>query len=1088
MLAVWLLLASATTLLTAGVMYADTVESGSLRGAIKQAPPAKQGVLVTIAGTARDAGPFDAIVRRALIGAFGTAGGAIEAATRSGSLAPIGPASPEAAAHLTVLAADAGMQGHATLVEGAWAQPGHQPVQATLSETAARALGIAVGQTVALADAATPGADPNHAVVTLTVTGIWRPATTDPFWLGDPLSLDGFSQNGTTVYRGPFEVTSDDLVTLAGGGSLDLRWRGIPDVNHLRVGQPAAIAAAVEALPQVLSAGLPPHRYVSVTTDLATVLTGIDRSVLAGLGEVILLTLQFAILAGYAVLLVGAMLVERRRTETGLLRSRGASTRQIATLAAGEALLLSVPAALVSPWLALAVVRWLGELGPLAQTGIVASAQVNALALVTAAAAGAACVLALTLPTLLAESDLSRIRAALGRPLAQTLPQRLGIDVALLVVAIIGLWQLRLYGAPLTQNARGTLGLDPLLVASPAFGLAAGAVVATRLVPRLAEVGERLLGRRPGLVSPLGARQVARRPLRYTRSALLLILAAALGTFAAAYAATWSNAQVDQASYEVVGDVRVIQSTYTAIPDWALGAAYQAVPGVRSAMPVVRQPITVGRAIRNGELLAVNAGKPGPLESVRTGIGGPPAGTLVEQLATGRPNEPTVTVPDGAQRLGLIVDTALSSVNPGEPIPAGAVALQATVLAEDGFGRLVRIAGSSAHLDAPGAALGQRLEVALSATVGEHDYSIATPVTLRAIELRITPPADVPIAGSVTVRGLVASGSGSGSDWAPLVFDPRAADWSWDRYGNGLPGGSGSASGTPGRIDIPEDRPLDARYEQSVPYFRAGLAQSPAVVPVLVNQPFLDQTGGQVGSTIAVETQFETLHVRVVDVVPAFAPLDPTTPFMVVNAPTLDAARYADLGSTAPAGEWWLSVDPASEAGVVATLAGQQYAATQVISRTALVRALDNDPVALGLVGALALGSLAAAAFALIGFMVGSNVAIRERLGEFALLRALGLSSRQLNGWLALEQTFLLVVGLLAGAVIGILMAWLVLPFALVGDTGATLVPQPIIVVPWQVFAAAGVLAALVLLATVALAARQVRGAEIAPVLRARED
>ena len=92
---------------------------------------------------------------------------------------------------------------------------------------------------------------------------------------------------------------------------------------------------------------------------------------------------------------------------------------------------------------------------------------------------------------------------------------------------------MRIYGAPLTTNARGALGVDPLLVAAPAIGLLAGAVLAIRIVPRLAQLAERLLEPRRGLVLPLTGQQIARRPLRYTRTALLLMLAASLGTFAA---------------------------------------------------------------------------------------------------------------------------------------------------------------------------------------------------------------------------------------------------------------------------------------------------------------------------------------------------------------------------------------------------------------------------------------------------------------------------------------------------------------------------------------------------------------------------
>ena len=61
-----------------------------------------------------------------------------------------------------------------------------------------------------------------------------------------------------------------------------------------------------------------------------------------------------------------------------------------------------------------------------------------------------------------------------GRQARTTLAQRLGLDLALVAVAGVALWQLRLYGAPLTRNAQGPLGLDPLLVAAPAIGLVGG--------------------------------------------------------------------------------------------------------------------------------------------------------------------------------------------------------------------------------------------------------------------------------------------------------------------------------------------------------------------------------------------------------------------------------------------------------------------------------------------------------------------------------------------------------------------------------------------------------------------------------------
>ena len=71
----------------------------------------------------------------------------------------------------------------------------------------------------------------------------------------------------------------------------------------------------------------------------------------------------------------------------------------------------------------------------------------------------------------------------MARGQTRSVGQRLGLDIALLVVAAIGLFQLRQYGGPLTASVKGTVGVDPLLIATPAIGLLAGAIVALRLIP-----------------------------------------------------------------------------------------------------------------------------------------------------------------------------------------------------------------------------------------------------------------------------------------------------------------------------------------------------------------------------------------------------------------------------------------------------------------------------------------------------------------------------------------------------------------------------------------------------------------------------
>ena len=85
------------------------------------------------------------------------------------------------------------------------------------------------------------------------------------------------------------------------------------------------------------------------------------------------------------------------------------------------------------------------------------------------------------------------------------------------------------------------------------------------------------------------------------------------------------------------------------------------------------------------------------------------------------------------------------------------------------------------------------------------------------------------------------------------------------------------------------------------------------------------------------------------------------------------------------------------------------------------------------------------------------------------------------------RNAFLLVFGLLAGSFLGVVLSWLVLPFATLTETGEAAVPAPDIVVPWAamapLYAAAGVL----FVVTVAIVTRQVRRAGISTVLRSGE-
>ncbi len=466
-----------------------------------------------------------------------------------------------------------------------------------------------------------------------------------------------------------------------------------------------AVVAGLTGLSGRIDAGLPASNDATVATRLPDILAAVDRSVLVTQSGILLLLIQFAVLGGYAVILVAALLMERRRTETALLRARGAGSRHLATMALGEAILITIPAAILAPWLATAMVAAVSLDPTLAGVGLTAPLPGSTTFLVVVVGAAAA-VVVLTLPTLASNVSIAGVRAGIGRQIGRTLPQRLGLDFALVALAAIALFQLRLYGAPLTRNGRGVLGVDPLLVAAPSIGLIAGAVLAVRIVPRLAEVAERGLVRYRGLVPAMGGRQLARRPLRYTRAALLLILAAALGTFASTYAATWARSQEDQAAFASGADVRVEPGTRTRVPGWAYGAALRDLPGVTAATPVVRETATLGSTLRDGAVLAVDPEAMARVVRLREGDARDRTLAALGTLADRRPATPGIPLPDGTRRISLVVDLELRPVEGFAPVPDGFEGLTAAVMVADGDGRLcargLSTGGTGAGRRAPG--------------------------------------------------------------------------------------------------------------------------------------------------------------------------------------------------------------------------------------------------------------------------------------------------------------------------------------------------------------------------------------------------
>ncbi len=1113
--AAWLTMLLAATLLAAGPIYSTAVSLAGLRQTLADAPVDAANVQVSERVDPAHAGGLDAAISTELERAAGPSGGEIVRLGISDTFAL--PGQGDEVRDLALLGFEDGIEDHASLVAGSWpVQPAPSdaaagnsaPVQVAVADAVAEELGIAVGDRLLLVSRLDASFE-----VPIAIVGVYRvDDPQDAFWWADPQAVQGITQSARYRTFGPFITSQVSFLTRAVVHSTQLSWRLLPDYRQLTIDDTGPLRTRVEELPsrltQVSSGGQP-----IVDTVLPATLAGADRALLVSRTSVLLLMIQLAALGGYSILLTAGLLTDHRRVETALLRSRGAGPGQVGALAAVEGLFLAVPAAVLGPWLAVAVLDLFDRAGPLAATGIDIELRVTTDAYVAAAVGGAACVVLLALPAVFSARAFSAEQRAVSRQETRPLVQRLGLDVALLTAAAIGLWQLRLYGAPFTRTVQGTLGPDPLLVAAPALGLLAGAAVALRLLPRLAQGAERVLTRGRGLVGAMGTRQLARRPLRYTRSALLLMLAMSMGVFAVSYATTWTDSQRDQAAYQVGADVRVVPGRSSqAIPGWGLAGAYAGIDGVVGAMPVERSDVRLTASLR-GTILALDAATAAGTVEFRPDQAALPLATLLEPLAGARPDPALVQLPAGTTDViaavsldvrGLdlpSVDPQTGKVThaPQDPaVLAGAQGVSVGVAVRDAHGLIHRFAGPWVTVADARSGAAIPLGSAAEPTIG-----LDQPLSLVSVDVELALPENLTVTdGTVAVTSLGARSPAGLAALDPAAAGPWSATWqvparpllavsaaSLDGLGVRIgPGGQPAelAGATP-------EHPLRMSLQ---PASIGGLV--PAELPAVVSRSTLDATALSIGGILNVPLAGTTRRLRISGVVDGFPTLDPATPFVLVDLPTvalvrLQAAHDPSVGSGFPVDtrdpdEWWLDTSQASSDRIASTLLGPPIVSSQVSTASGRLRSLAGDPVAVGIIGALSLGAIAAGVFAIVGLAVGAAVSARQRQTEFALLRAVGLSRGQLAAWLWLENGSLIVVSLIAGTALGALISWAVLPSVTVSREGVTPMPPVLVTLPIDTIAVLELATAAALVVVVTVMAALLRRMGVGSILRLGEE
>ncbi|WP_426403574.1 FtsX-like permease family protein [Streptomyces sp. R-07] len=951
-----------------------------------------------------------------------------------------------------------------SLVKGSWPAPARAGgvVETALPEEAARRLKVGPGTVLDLTDRL------KDRKVKARVTGVYRPVDTrDLYWQLDPAGGRGVRTVAFTTY-GPLLV---DPAVLGSGAlsSGDTSWLGSADFTGFTTDRMDALRTTATEGPKALADATDKFgTTISASTALPTVLDQTQRALLVSRSTLLIVAVQLVLLAAYALLLVARLLSTERSGETALLRARGGSRRRIAGLAAAEALLLALPAALAAPLLSGPLTRLFAERSALSSLGVRLDTSPSPQVWLVAALVALCCAAAVVAPAL-AAGDGSVVSLRKARSAALPGPVRAGADIGLLAIAAVAYWQLQRpasAGGTLGADEAGGGSVDPVLIAAPALALLAGTVLTLRLLPPAAKLAERRAAGGRGLSAALAGWQFSRRPLRGAGPVLLLVLAVAMGMLAIGQSGSWERSQRDQADFRTGTDIRVLgagpgEPTQT--------ERLAAVPGVEAVAPVHRSSMDVSG--KNAAVLAVDTRNAGGL-LLRPDLSGVPVPSLLAPLTPKSTGLPGLPLPAGTRTLALDLRTSA---------PAGTPEARVTAVLADPSGIPYRQAVGSLPSDGRTHRLSLDLG-ALTAVPGTDDaHGSGGRLALIGLELA-GPIAD----GPDHTRTLhVESFTTTGADGGTKTHDPAQVLTPWASafelaYLNGETT-EGAANGRTGSAG-PGGRPAPYSVSfalTSIPVGDGKLAPSefalrldapapkaPKRLSAVATETFMTATGAEPGDLIEVDIdgrQVDATVDRVVKELPTTGPGARTdSAASGIATPEDGGAVLLDLAAvnqylssatdgtvTLPPGEWWLTTAPGRTDEVAKALrARADTDPSQVLVRDEIAAELLGDPLGAGPNAALMAVAAAAAALAAVGFAVGSAGAMRERSAEFGVLRALGAPRRKLARLVAAEQGLLIGIGLLVGIGLGTVLARAVVPLVVLTGQATRPVPPVLVELP----------------------------------------
>jgi putative ABC transport system permease protein len=104
-----------------------------------------------------------------------------------------------------------------------------------------------------------------------------------------------------------------------------------------------------------------------------------------------------------------------------------------------------------------------------------------------------------------------------------------------------------------------------------------------------------------------------------------------------------------------------------------------------------------------------------------------------------------------------------------------------------------------------------------------------------------------------------------------------------------------------------------------------------------------------------------------------------------------------------------------------------------------------------------------------LGFIVYSYLSAQGRQLDFAILRTLGFSIRQIIGLVCFEQLFIIIAGMGLGTIIGERLSYIMMPFLQLTEQGEMVLPPFILTINWGTIGIAYAILLIAFIVTISL-------------------